>query len=87
MNATQQYLLDCHRAARLGERMPPQPGRHDWQMIRELDGRTPAVLSAEAGRDPGARARPGGGRSSAVRALVASLLRRGRARTRTRSCA
>ncbi|GAA2261907.1 hypothetical protein GCM10010232_61810 [Streptomyces amakusaensis] len=83
MNATQQYLLDCHRAARLGERMPPQPGRHDWQLIRELDGLTPAALSAEPGREPRAR----GGRS-AVRAFVASLLRRGRrTRTRTRTCA
>ncbi|MFI2209885.1 hypothetical protein [Streptomyces sp. NPDC020141] len=41
MNATQQYLLDSHRAARYGDRRPPQPGQNDWQVIRELTNPPP----------------------------------------------
>jgi hypothetical protein len=35
MNITQQYLLDAYRARQLGEAVPPQPGAHDWQVVRE----------------------------------------------------
>ncbi|MFI9586507.1 hypothetical protein ACIHCQ_32825 [Streptomyces sp. NPDC052236] len=36
MNAMHQYLLDSYRASQRGDRRPPQPGRHDWQVVREL---------------------------------------------------
>jgi hypothetical protein len=36
MNASQQYMLDVYRAAQLGTRTPPAPGRHDWQAVAEL---------------------------------------------------
>ncbi|KOG35426.1 hypothetical protein [Streptomyces resistomycificus] len=36
MSITQQYLLDTHRAQRLGEPLPPAPGANDWQIVREL---------------------------------------------------
>lgn len=36
MSITQQYLLDTYRARRLGEPVvPPAPGAHDWQVVRE----------------------------------------------------
>ncbi|MEU6954945.1 hypothetical protein [Streptomyces sp. NPDC045714] len=36
MNATQQHLLDLHRAARLSQPAPPLPGRHDRSVLRDL---------------------------------------------------
>ncbi|CAM5619971.1 putative protein OS=Streptomyces alboniger OX=132473 GN=CP975_19755 PE=4 SV=1 [Streptomyces alboniger] len=39
MSITQQYLLDTYRADRLGEPVPPAPGAHDWQVVRELRDR------------------------------------------------
>lgn len=36
MSITQQYALDAYRARRHGEPVPPAPGTHDWQVIREL---------------------------------------------------
>ncbi|MEV7340370.1 hypothetical protein [Streptomyces sp. NPDC093544] len=36
MSVTQQYLLDTYRARQHGEPVPPAPGRHDWQVVREL---------------------------------------------------
>lgn len=36
MSITQQYVLDTHRAQRLGETPPPPPGTHDWRTAREL---------------------------------------------------
>ncbi|MFI7288352.1 hypothetical protein ACIBRY_17120 [Streptomyces anulatus] len=36
MNATQQHLLDLHRAARLSQPAPPAPGRHDGSVLRDL---------------------------------------------------
>ncbi|MFJ9888339.1 hypothetical protein ACIQRW_21065 [Streptomyces sp. NPDC091287] len=36
MNATQQHLLDLHRAARLSQPAPPPPGRHDRSVLRDL---------------------------------------------------
>ncbi|MBT2897847.1 hypothetical protein [Streptomyces sp. McG3] len=36
MNATQQHLLDLHRAARLSRPAPPPPGRHDRSVLRDL---------------------------------------------------
>ncbi len=36
MNASQQHLLDAYRAAQHGAPVPPAPGRHDWQAVREL---------------------------------------------------
>ncbi|WP_327402227.1 hypothetical protein OG194_20230 [Streptomyces sp. NBC_01288] len=38
MSITQQYVLDTHRAQRLGETPPPPPGTHDWRTARELRG-------------------------------------------------
>ncbi|MES5819683.1 hypothetical protein [Streptomyces sp. RG80] len=39
MSLTQQYLLDTYRAQHLGEPVPPAPGTHDWQVVRELRDR------------------------------------------------
>jgi hypothetical protein len=39
MSITQQYALDAHRARQHGEPVPPAPGTHDWQLIRELRDR------------------------------------------------
>jgi hypothetical protein len=36
MSVTQQYLFDTYRAQRHGEPVPPAPGTHDWQVVREL---------------------------------------------------
>ncbi|GHH39788.1 hypothetical protein [Streptomyces candidus] len=56
MTASQQHLLDAHRAARHGSRTPPAPGRHDRQTLRELgdaarDGlRFRSVAAGQPGR-------------------------------------
>ncbi|MEU5286612.1 hypothetical protein AB0G97_21735 [Streptomyces sp. NPDC020755] len=36
VNATQQHLLDLHRAAGLSQPAPPPPGRHDRSVLRDL---------------------------------------------------
>ncbi|NWF27015.1 hypothetical protein HW130_12160 [Streptomyces sp. PKU-EA00015] len=36
MNAMHQYMIDNYRAAVRGDQVPPQPGRHDRQVIREI---------------------------------------------------
>ncbi|MEU6165189.1 hypothetical protein [Streptomyces tanashiensis] len=36
MNALHQYLFDTHRAARLGEPVPPAPGTHDVAVFRAV---------------------------------------------------
>ncbi|MGW4319286.1 MULTISPECIES: hypothetical protein [unclassified Streptomyces] len=36
MSITQQYALDVYRARQHGEPLPPAPGRHDWQVVREF---------------------------------------------------
>lgn len=70
MSITQQYLLDSYRAAQHDERTPPAPGRHDWQVLREVRdyGRFRAVVEG----------RPARGR---FRAAVARLIRGAAART------
>ncbi|ELS55273.1 MULTISPECIES: hypothetical protein [Streptomyces] len=35
MSITQHHLLDTYRARQLGEPVPPAPGAHDWQVVRE----------------------------------------------------
>ncbi|MFF9274796.1 hypothetical protein [Streptomyces griseosporeus] len=52
MSVTQQYLLDVHRARRLGEPAPPAPGLNDWQAVRELRDRRrfDAVLAGRPAR-------------------------------------
>ncbi len=40
-----QHMIDAYRSSVHGTRLPPQPGRHDWQVIREL--------GAEVTRGPG----------------------------------
>jgi hypothetical protein len=52
MSVTQQYLLDTYRAQRLGEAVPPQPGTHDWQVVREWRDRREfrAVLAGHPAR-------------------------------------
>ncbi|MFH8939580.1 hypothetical protein [Streptomyces griseosporeus] len=52
MSVTQQYLLDVHRARRLGEPAPPAPGLNDWQVVRELRDRRrfEAVLAGRPAR-------------------------------------
>ncbi|MEV5312992.1 hypothetical protein [Streptomyces sp. NPDC052610] len=61
MSVTQQYLLDTYRAQRLGDTVPPQPGAHDWQVVREWRDRREfrAVL---AGRPVHGRTRQALGR-------------------------
>ncbi|MFF3741967.1 hypothetical protein [Streptomyces sp. NPDC002566] len=39
MSITEQYALDVHRARQHGEPLPPAPGAHDWQLVRELRDR------------------------------------------------
>ncbi|MFH8842243.1 hypothetical protein [Streptomyces sp. NPDC017868] len=39
MNALHQYVFDAHRAARLGEPMPPEPGTHELALLRALRDR------------------------------------------------
>ncbi|MFC4611836.1 hypothetical protein ACFO9E_29260 [Streptomyces maoxianensis] len=29
-------MLDSYRASRHGDQAPPQPGLHDWQVVREI---------------------------------------------------
>ncbi|WP_432194104.1 hypothetical protein [Streptomyces sp. bgisy027] len=36
MSITQHHLLDTYRARQLGEPVPPAPGAHDWQVMREI---------------------------------------------------
>lgn len=31
-----QHMIDNYRAYQHGEQAPPQPGRHDWQVVREV---------------------------------------------------
>ncbi|MFJ5775129.1 hypothetical protein [Streptomyces sp. NPDC093094] len=52
MSITQQYALDTHRALRLGEPVPPEPGTHDLRTVRELRGlrRFRAVLAGRPAR-------------------------------------
>ncbi|QEU92727.1 hypothetical protein [Streptomyces kanamyceticus] len=52
MSVTQQYLLDTYRAAQHGEPMPPAPGQHDWQAVREVRdyGRFRAVVQERPAR-------------------------------------
>lgn len=61
MSITQQYLLDTYRAQSLGTPVPPAPGAHDWQVVRELSNhrRFRAVL---AGRPAHGRIRQALGR-------------------------
>jgi hypothetical protein len=48
MSITEQYLLDVHRALRHGESVPPAPGRHDLDLLRELrDHRRSRAVVAE----------------------------------------
>ncbi|MFJ2899853.1 hypothetical protein ACIO87_33930 [Streptomyces sp. NPDC087218] len=39
MDALQQHMFDSYRAARLGEAPPPEPGRHDWAVVRGIRDR------------------------------------------------
>ncbi|MEW2396271.1 hypothetical protein [Streptomyces sp. NPDC046862] len=36
MSITEQHILDIYRAQRRGEPVPPAPGVHDWEVVREL---------------------------------------------------
>ncbi|MEU9609397.1 hypothetical protein [Streptomyces sp. NPDC048057] len=72
MNAMHQHMIDAYRAVQHGTRVPPQPGRHDWQAAREL---TSQALARPRPRRPG----PGGRLRTALRRLT------GRPPTATRS--
>ncbi|QUI33152.1 hypothetical protein H9W91_21530 [Streptomyces alfalfae] len=52
MSVTQQHLLDTYRAAQHGGPRPPAPGRHDWQVVREIrdHGRFRAVIEERPAR-------------------------------------
>jgi hypothetical protein len=56
MNAMHQYMLDNYRASQHGGQAPPQPGLHDWQVVREIRDyrRFQAVVT---GRRPHGRVR------------------------------
>lgn len=73
MSVTQQYLLDTYRAAQHGEAVPPAPGAHDWQAVREVRdyGRFDAVV----------RERPARGRLRAAALRFGRALRGGGTRT------
>ncbi|MEU9563018.1 hypothetical protein AB0D16_13365 [Streptomyces sp. NPDC048161] len=36
MDAFQQHMIDSYRSAQRGELPPPLPGRHDWDVVREV---------------------------------------------------
>ncbi|MFB7012968.1 MULTISPECIES: hypothetical protein [unclassified Streptomyces] len=72
MDAIQQQMFDSYRAAQRGELPPPQPGRHDWGVMREARDRRRFDLVI-AGRP--ARRR----RRTALRALFTRLHRAGAA--------
>ncbi|MFI1658797.1 hypothetical protein ACH4ZU_28410 [Streptomyces sp. NPDC020472] len=63
MNALHQYLFDAHRAARLGEPMPPAPGTHDVAVLRAVRDRR-RFERVSAGR------RAGGGLRLRLRAAL-----------------
>ena len=56
MNAMHQYMLDNYRASQHGDQAPPQPGLHDWQVVREI-GDHRRVQAAVAGRGSHGRVR------------------------------
>ncbi|MEU5973159.1 hypothetical protein [Streptomyces sp. NPDC047315] len=56
MNAMHQHMIDAYRATQHGTRIPPQPGRHDWQAARELVSQAQAPARTRAPR-PGRRLR------------------------------
>lgn len=39
MDAFQQHMIDSYRSAQRGELPPPLPGRHDWDVVREVRDR------------------------------------------------
>ncbi|MFI1830997.1 hypothetical protein ACH41E_31840 [Streptomyces sp. NPDC020412] len=51
MNAMHQHMIDTYRATQHGTRIPPQPGRHDWQAARELTSQ--ALTRPRPPRPPG----------------------------------
>jgi hypothetical protein len=66
-----QYLVDSYQASQRGDRLPPQPGRHDWQVVRELGDH------AHFGVGCGAGCGRCFGRRGRVGAALTRLLRRG----------
>jgi len=36
MDIVQQHMLDSYRATQHGEPVPPPPGRHEWEVFRDL---------------------------------------------------
>ncbi|WP_179892462.1 hypothetical protein [Streptomyces sp. rh34] len=59
MNATQQYLFDLHRAARLSQPAPPPPGRHDRSVLRDLYRHWLTHPPTRRSGDPGGPGTPG----------------------------
>lgn len=64
MNSMHQHMIDAYRATQHGTRIPPQPGRHDWQAARELVSQ--AQAPARRTRTP----RPRGRLRAALRRLA-----------------
>lgn len=56
MDAVQQQMFDSYRAAVRGERPPPSPGGHDWDVLREARDRR-RFAAVVAGRPVGGRRR------------------------------
>ncbi|NGO10222.1 hypothetical protein G5C60_22185 [Streptomyces sp. HC44] len=72
MSITEQYFLDMARAQRRGEPLPPAPGSHDWQAMRELRGDRPFRAVQTVQTVQAARARQDHGR---VQAALTRLFR------------
>ncbi|MFF4092280.1 hypothetical protein ACFYYY_00165 [Streptomyces sp. NPDC001834] len=77
MDAIQQQMLDSHRALARGEKPPPLPARHDWEVLREVRDRQrfEAVTAGRPARARSVRA-VRGRRWTALRALRALSARR-----------
>ncbi|MEV6397313.1 hypothetical protein AB0M39_21490 [Streptomyces sp. NPDC051907] len=70
MNAMHQYMLDSYRSSQQhGDRTPPQPGLHDWQVVREVCDyrRLPSVLPSRSAQGRSWRIRSSHSRSSSGR--------------------
>ncbi|MFI1014126.1 hypothetical protein [Streptomyces sp. NPDC020965] len=85
MNAMHQYMLDTYRATRRGDRLPPQPGLNDWQVLRELGegfASTSPSAAARPARSRAGRAAAEGAGAGGLRGVWRRLRRRDRTRRR-----
>ncbi|MCX4818464.1 hypothetical protein OG883_00775 [Streptomyces sp. NBC_01142] len=69
MNAMHQHMIDNYRAYQHGEQAPPQPGRHDWQMVREVRDYRRLQATLKPRRSPKRLRSPSRLRTALTRAL------------------